>query len=88
MAGDFATAVQTLARADALADLATVLDVAGHSQQAVPVVREAIGQYRRKGNRTSAARARKTLEAWRRRQRLDRSSSQRDRPAPSAREPN
>jgi tetratricopeptide (TPR) repeat protein len=60
MAGDFATAEQTLARADALADLATVLDVAGHSQQAVPVVREAIGQYRRKGNRTSAARARKT----------------------------
>jgi tetratricopeptide (TPR) repeat protein len=67
--------------ADALADLATVLDLAGQTQQAVPVIREAVGHYRRKGNRTSAARARKTLDAWRRRQRLDRSTPQRDRPA-------
>jgi ATP/maltotriose-dependent transcriptional regulator MalT len=65
--------------ADALADLATVLDLAGQTRQAVLVIREAIGHYRRKGNRTSAARARKTLDAWRRRQRLDRSTPQRDR---------
>jgi tetratricopeptide (TPR) repeat protein len=52
--------------ADALADLATVLALADHSQEAMLVLQEAIGLYHRKGNSTSAARAQKTLDGWRR----------------------
>jgi tetratricopeptide (TPR) repeat protein len=47
--------------ADALVDLATVLRLAGRPEAAVAAVRAAVGLYDRKGNRTSAARARAAL---------------------------
>ena len=50
--------------ADALVDLATVLGQAGRFHDALPVIRAALGLYRRKGNRASAARAQATLAAW------------------------